>query len=155
MLFKGHCLCGAVSYESSGPAVFMGNCYCADCRCESGSGHITAVAVPDPTLTVTGATQDFTKRAGSGQAIRNTFFPICATTLLTHPSGLPGLALLRAGTLDDPDQVAPQVNMYVTCAPAWGQASGGVAGFSRDGVVGQERWTPITESTLRVFDAAC
>ena len=129
MSFKGHCLCGAVQYESTGSAVFMGNCYCTDCRRESGTGHITAVAVPDPTLTITGTTQDFTKPADSGQTIRNTFCPICATTILTHPSGLPGLALLRAGTLDDPSQVAPQVNMYVTCAPAWDRPASGLKDF--------------------------
>ena len=129
MSFKGHCLCGAVRYESAGPAVFMGNCYCADCRRESGSGHITAVAVPDPTLSLSGATQDFIKAADSGETIRNTFCPVCATTLLTHPSGLPGLALLRAGTLEDADQVVPQVNMYVACAPAWDKPAPGLQDF--------------------------
>ena len=127
--FKGQCLCGAVRYESSGPAVFAGNCYCADCRRESGSGHITAVAVPDPTLTCTGETRDFTKPADSGGSIRNTFCPVCATTLFTHPSGLPGLALLRAGTLDAAAPVSPQMNMYVACAPAWDRPAPGLRDF--------------------------
>ena len=118
MSFKGHCLCGAVQFESVGPAVFMGNCYCVDCRRESGSGHITAVAVPD------------VKPSDSGQSIRNTFCPTCATTLFTHPSGLPGLVLLRAGTLDDTAAVAPQVNMYVTCAPAWDRPAAGLTDFA-------------------------
>ena len=129
MSFNGRCLCGAVRYSSAGPAVFMGNCYCADCRRESGTGHITAVAVPDPTLHTTGATQDFTKPADSGNAIRNTFCPVCATTLFTHPSALPGLALIRAGTLDDPSVVAPQMNLYTACAPAWDQPAPGLHGF--------------------------
>ena len=129
MAFKGRCLCGAVTFESGGPAVFMGNCYCADCRRESGSGHITAVAVPDPTVQVQGTVTTFTKSADSGQTIRNTFCPVCGTTLLTHPSGLPGLALLRAGTLDDPADVTPQLNMYVACAPAWDRPDPALPGF--------------------------
>lgn len=129
MAFKGHCLCGAVHYELRGPAVFMGNCYCVDCRRESGSGHITAVAIPDPTLQMRGATQDFTKPADSGQTIRNTFCPVCGTTLFTHPSALPGLALIRAGTLDDTSQVVPQVNMYVACAPAWDKPAAGLKDY--------------------------
>ena len=119
MAFTGRCLCGAVQYRSSGPVVFMGNCYCTDCRRESGTGHITAVAVPDPTLETIGTTTDFIKKADSGKEIRNTFCSICATTIYTHPSGLPGLALIRAGTLDDVSQVKPQINMYTACAPAW------------------------------------
>ena len=129
MAFNGQCLCGAVHYVSQGPAVFMGNCYCADCRRESGTGHITAVAVPDPTLVVTGVTADFTKPADSGNTIRNTFCPVCGTTLFTHPSALAGLALLRAGTLDDPSQVAPGINMFVASAPAWDQPPAGLADF--------------------------
>ena len=129
MAFKGRCLCGAVRYESSGPAAFMGNCYCADCRRESGAGRITAVAVPDATLHSSGATAEFTKLADSGGSIRNTFCPVCATTLVSHPSNLPGLALIRAGTLDDPANVAPQMNMYVASAPAWDRPAPGIPGF--------------------------
>jgi hypothetical protein len=130
MAFKGRCLCGAVSYQSSGPAVFMGNCYCADCRRESGTGHITAVAVPDSSLELAGETRDFTKPSDSGQSIRNTFCPVCGTTLCTHPSGLAGLALIRAGTLDDVSVVDPQINMYVARAPTWDKPAEGIMGFS-------------------------
>ena len=130
MDFTGHCLCGAVRYRSSGPAVFMGNCYCLDCQRESGTGHITAVAVPGPTLQTTGVTQAFTKPSDSGQSIRNTFCPTCGTTLFTHPSALQGLALLRAGTLDDSTAVAPQINMYIACAPAWDRPASGLVDFA-------------------------
>jgi len=129
MVFEGGCLCGAVRYHSAGPAVFMGNCYCADCRRESGSGHITAVAVPDPTLQVHGATTEFTKTADSGQSISNSFCPVCGTTLYTHPSGLAGLALIRAGTLDDPGLVDPTINMYVASAPRWDRPAKGMVDF--------------------------
>ncbi len=129
MAFKGRCLCGAVAYESDGPAVFMGNCYCTDCQRESGTGHITAVAVPDPTFHLTGTTQDFTKPSDSGQTIRNTFCPVCGTTVVARPSGLSGLALIRAGTLDDSSMVVPQVSMYVACAPAWDVPAPGPVGF--------------------------
>ena len=108
----------------------MGNCYCADCQRESGTGHITAVAVPDPTLTTTGETRDFDKPTDSGSHIRTTFCVVCGTTLFTHPANLPGLALLRAGTLDDKSAVVPQMNMYVASAPAWDRPPEGIPGFA-------------------------
>lgn len=129
-MFQGRCLCGAATYRSSGPAIFMGNCYCSDCRRESGTGHITAVAVPDATLESSGETRAFEKPTDSGSTIRNIFCPICATTLYTHPANLPGLALLRAGTLDDPTAVVPQVNMYVAAAPAWDRPPDKIASFA-------------------------
>ncbi|MGE5302839.1 MAG: hypothetical protein ACM3TN_05890 [Alphaproteobacteria bacterium] len=30
--FTGGCLCGAVRYECSADALFMGNCHCRDCQ---------------------------------------------------------------------------------------------------------------------------
>jgi hypothetical protein len=130
MSFTGRCLCGAVHYTSNSPAIFMGNCYCRDCQRESGTGHITAVAVPDPSLTIGGPAKDFTKPSDSGQTIRNTFCQVCGTTVCTHPSGLPGLALIRAGTLDDTTPVAPQVNMYVASAPVWDPPSAAITGYA-------------------------
>lgn len=129
MSFVGRCLCGAVRYVSDAPAVFMGNCYCKDCQRESGTGHITAVALPGPTLAVEGVTQSFTKQADSGQTIRNTFCPVCGTTICTHPSGLPGLVLIRAGTLDDSAGVTPYINMYVASAAPWDPPSEAIAAY--------------------------
>ncbi len=134
MAFVGRCLCGAVSYRSDGAPVFMGNCYCVDCAHESGTGHITAVAVPETSMVVDGVTATFTKPTDSGKTIRNTFCPVCATTVFTNPAGLPGLSLIRAGTLDDPGAVAPQMNMYVVSAPDWDRPHPGLANF--DGMAG-------------------
>ena len=129
MSFSGRCLCGAVRFHSPGPAIFMGNCYCSDCRKESGTGHITGVAVPQPTLSVEGETRAFDKPADSGGTIHNVFCPVCATTLYTNPSNLPGIAILRAGTIDDPSVVTPQLSMYAASAPAWDQPPANIPAF--------------------------
>ena len=130
MAFKGHCLRGAVHCQSSGPAVFTGNCCCADCRRESGTGHITVVAVPEPAFQISDETLDFMKPSDSGRFIRNTFCPACGTMLCAHPAGLPDLALIRAGTLDDVSEVDPQMSMFVACAPARDKPAEGVMKFS-------------------------
>lgn len=117
MTFAGRCLCGAVTYRATGAPVFVANCNCADCRRESGGGHITAVAVPDVSLATVGETRAYVKAADSGQTIRNTFCPVCATTLYTHPSKLPDLALIRAGILYDASGVRPRFNLCVVGAP--------------------------------------
>jgi hypothetical protein len=129
MTLEGRCLCGAVTYRSTGAPAFVANCFCVDCRRESGSGHITAVAIPDASLTTVGETRDYVKPADSGQTIRNTFCPVCATTLYTHPSKLPDLALLRAGTLDDATAIRPRFNLYVASAPDWDPPPAGLTDF--------------------------
>jgi hypothetical protein len=112
-----------------GAPVFVANCYCVDCRRESGGGHITAVAVPGASLATVGDTRDFLKPADSGQTIRNTFCPVCATTLYTHPSRHPDLALIRAGTLDDAAAISPRFNLYVAGAPDWDRPPAGLTDF--------------------------
>ena len=55
MTFKGGCLCGAVHYESSGPAVFMGNCCCMDCRRESAllrAGTVDDISAVKPQVNI-------------------------------------------------------------------------------------------------------
>jgi hypothetical protein len=129
MTFVGRCLCGAVTYRATGAPAFVANCYCVDCRRESGSGHITAVAVPRDSLATTGDTREFVKPADSGQTIRNRFCPVCATTLYTLPSRYPNLALLRAGTLDDATAISPRFSLYVASAPAWDRPPEGLTDF--------------------------
>lgn len=119
MRLTGGCLCGAVRYESNLPIAFMGKCYCKDCSNESGTGHIATVAVPDAGLTVAGPTSAFTKVSDDGHALTKFFCPTCGSTLFTRPAKIAGLAVLRAGTLDDRSVVQPQLQMYVAAAPAW------------------------------------
>jgi hypothetical protein len=129
MPLAGTCLCGAVQYEASAEPVFSGHCYCTDCQKETGCGHLTVVAVPDATVKVTGPTSTFIKLAASEQPIERTFCSKCGTTLLSRPRSMPGVALLRAGTLDDPSKIAPSMSIYTSRAHAWDQPSASLPKF--------------------------
>lgn len=129
MPITGKCLCKAVQYKADGPVVFSGNCYCEDCRHESGAAHVTFGAVPLTTLTVTGETAEYTKPVEDGRTVRQVFCPSCGSTLFGCMSVEPSLALLRAGTLDDPSCVTPQANLFVGRAPDWDQPVSGLYDF--------------------------
>ena len=129
MAYSGSCLCGAVHYSSNADAVFQGNCYCKDCHKESGSGHITAVAVPTASVHQTGETSVYDKPTDSGGVLAIHFCPKCGTTLFTRPTNAPGMTLIRAGTLDGDADVTPQMNLYAPRAPAWDPASPAIHGF--------------------------
>jgi hypothetical protein len=121
MSFTGTCLCGAVRYEAIAEPVFSGHCHCTDCQKESGCGHATVVAVPDATVKITGPTSTFTKLASSQQPNERTFCSKCGSTLFSRPRSMPGMTLLRAGTLDDPSQIVPSISVYTTRAHEWDQ----------------------------------
>jgi hypothetical protein len=97
-MLVGTCLCGAVRYETSAEPAFSGHCYCADCRKETGTGHLTIAAVPDASVKITGATKTFTKLSGSGLPTERIFCPNCGTTLFSRPQAMAGTTMLRAGT---------------------------------------------------------
>src|SRR5260370_8443045 len=68
----GGCLCGSLRYEAQGEPLFMGHCYCADCRKASGSGFIPYMGFASSAVRFHGETLSFTsKAANGGDAVRN------------------------------------------------------------------------------------
>lgn len=112
----GGCLCGAVRYELNAPALFGGFCYCIDCRKTSGS-HTAAMAVPEAALAVTGETRAYAVRGDNGD-VNRVFCPTCGTGLFSKGSR-PGVVMLKAGTLDDPEHFKPMASVYASRAPSW------------------------------------
>jgi len=129
MSLSGTCLCGAVRYEANAEPAFSGHCFCADCQKETGGGHLTIVAVPDAAVKVTGTTATFSKPGASGQIVERTFCPKCGSTLFGRPEVMAGMTMLRAGTLDDPSQIAPSMSVYTSRARAWDPPDSNIPGF--------------------------
>lgn len=117
--FTGGCLCGAVRYESASAPVLGGHCHCVDCRKSSGSGHCSHLGVPLDALTVTGEMRFFDKPADSGNVVSRGFCPTCGAPVYSTNTGLAGMALVRASSLDDPEVFQPRMVVYASRAPSW------------------------------------
>jgi hypothetical protein len=118
-ILKGSCLCGAVSYEASGEPVITGHCHCFDCRKTSGTGHCTHVAMRAEGVRLTGAMSSYRRPAASGNIVERFFCPGCGAPIHSTNLAMPGMVFLRASSLDDPDQVTPQMVVYASRAPKW------------------------------------
>src|SRR4051812_6627277 len=107
----GGCLCGAATYRATGEALFSAVCHCRDCQRQSGSAFATIVAVPEEGFGAEGDTIAITRTTGDDHGMVNErrFCSACGSPLFNISPKLPGVVLLRAGTLDDPSIVAPQV----------------------------------------------
>lgn len=115
----GGCLCGGVRYETTGQSVFSGNCHCRDCQRASGSGYTPALFVPAYTVKIQGEVKFFESLADSGKKISRGFCPNCGSQLFSKLEILPDMLGLRAGTLDDPSQYQPRVDIYTDSAAHW------------------------------------
>ncbi|MDH3594867.1 MAG: GFA family protein [Rhodospirillales bacterium] len=117
--YTGGCRCGAVRYECSAEPMFPGNCYCRQCQKASGSGHVSAFAVPEEALTITGEVKYFDHPADNGNTASNGFCPTCGAPVLGKSSGMPGLMVIKAASLDDPSWFKPGMNIFTESAQPW------------------------------------
>lgn len=129
MHISGKCLCGKVTYGCDADPAFMGKCYCLDCSNESGTGHIATVAMPDAAFRVQGEMTEYVKTSDDGNKLIKYFCTTCGSTLFTRPAKLQGLVVVRAGMLDDRSVLTPQLQMYVSRAPAWDRPDDALRSF--------------------------
>ena len=120
---EGGCLCGAVRYNA-GEAMVCGHCHCVDCRKTSATGHATHVMVLADSFEVQGALASYGRAADSGNIVTRHFCPICGAAIYSSNGGMPGMAFVRASSLDDPDAINPQMVVYASRAPAWDRIEG-------------------------------
>jgi len=101
MMIRGSCLCGAVTFEASGPVGPIEVCHCVQCR--KWTGHFFAnVELPRDSLTIHGA--DRITWHQSSPKVRRGFCGTCGSTLFFDPidqvkHGWIGVAM---GALDTP-----------------------------------------------------
>ncbi|WP_138470983.1 GFA family protein [Poseidonocella sp. HB161398] len=118
-MIEGGCACGQVRYRSPGPAKFALRCACRSCQRDSGGGHGTHVALPRAGFEVEGETASWRRAGRSGLGVTKVFCPACGCPLYGLPERAPWAAMVAAGSLDDPGQIAPGRVVYREEAPPW------------------------------------
>jgi hypothetical protein len=91
-------------------------CHCETCRKNSGSAFSMNVAVPQDRFRIeSGSPRRYEDHSGaSGKAFYRFFCGDCGSHIYSHGPAYGALAFIKAGTLDDPSWVAP--NLHIWCA---------------------------------------
>jgi hypothetical protein len=141
-MMQGGCDCGGVRYRVKATPIIVHCCHCRWCQRETGSGFVINAVVETSNLEVTGeiVMVDTPSASGNGQKIARC--PTCHVALWSH-YGRPGgsLAFVRAGTLDDPSAVTPDVHIYTSTKLPWVELPEGAQVFSEFYDV-PKVWTP-------------
>jgi hypothetical protein len=119
-MMEGGCACRSLRYRMRAKPLIIHCCHCRWCQRETGSAFVINAVVETSTLEVTGETMmvDTPSQSGKGQKIVRC--PTCHVALWSHyGGGGPALAFVRAGTLDDPDTIAPDVHIYTESKLPW------------------------------------
>lgn len=128
----GGCMCGAIRYESTGEPIAAAMCYCRDCQRSSGTAMASLLIVPKAGFKLTkGEVKLFEVTADSGGKVRRGFCENCGSPILSMLSAMSDVVGIKAGSLDDPDEFNPGVNVYMASAPEWAPVLADIARFDR------------------------
>ena len=128
---SGGCQCGQLRYKASAEPVFTGVCHCTACQKETGTAFNIVVAVPQAAVTVEGSPKTFVAKGDSGNDNPRKFCPNCGSTIMSEPTLMPGVSIIRAGTLDDTSWLKPTMEIYCDSAQPWVQLGGDMQRFPK------------------------
>jgi hypothetical protein len=119
MKIEGGCLCGKVRYSAEAEPAFVAVCHCKNCQKQAGTAFSIVVAIPKPALSMQGTVKTFNDRGDSGKPVYRRFCPECGSPILSEANALPGVAIIKAGTLDDTSWLKPGMEIFCDSAQPW------------------------------------
>jgi hypothetical protein len=90
-----------------------------------------AIGLPAAALTITGKVKYHDSKADSGNTLSRGFCPECGARLFGKASAMPDLALITAGSLDDPSQYTPSMDIFTVSAQPWDHMNPALAKFPK------------------------
>ena len=113
----GRCHCGAVRYALAGEPKWSALCHCGDCRRHAGAPMVGWGAFPEDALRILQGQPKVYKSSEHG---RRHFCADCGTGLFYYNAvNLPGIADVQIATLDDPEAVAPMIQVQAAERLGW------------------------------------
>jgi hypothetical protein len=116
---EGGCSCGEVRYRLTSDPLFVHCCHCLNCQRQTGSAFVINLLIETDRLDVLAGTPiavDVPRDDGSTQTIFRC--PTCQVALYSRYTR-PQIRFVRAGTLDDPATVTPDVHIFTRSKVPW------------------------------------
>ena len=128
---EGGCDCGHVRYRLASPPMVVHCCHCRWCQRETGSAFaLNAMIETDRVLPLAAPPERVhtPSASGVGQVIARC--PKCRVAVWSHYGGSgPCAAMVRVGTLDNPDALPPDVHIFTASKQPWVQLPAGAPAF--------------------------
>ena len=94
-------------------------CWCRVCQYLGAGNGAVSVCFRADAVSAQGEVKWFESIADSGNRMSRGFCPTCGTPLFSKAESRPHLTFIRAGALDDPNLMAPQMTIWTAAAPDW------------------------------------
>lgn len=129
----GGCLCGQVRYTATvegDPTSIV--CHCTHCQKQSGAAFSFNVVVPLAALNIQGTLKTFEDRGDSGHKVWRKFCPECGSPIMSALEAMPGIAALKAGTLDDGHSLKAAAQVWCQSAKPWAHLAADLPAFPQN-----------------------
>src|SRR5438093_921151 len=116
---EGGCACGAVRYRLASEPMFTNCCHCLNCQRQTGSAFVINLLIEaDRMELLAGVAEPVDVPRDDGSKQRVFRCPTCQVAVFSE-YGRPEVRFVRAGTLDDPSSVTPDVHIYTRSKLSW------------------------------------
>jgi hypothetical protein len=150
---EGGCACGAVRYRLTAEPLFVHCCHCRSCQRQTGSAFvINALIEADAVTALAGVATGVEVPRDSGGVQRIYRCPHCQVALYSEYSR-PELWFVRAGTLDEPASVSPDVHIYTRSKLPWVKLEESTPSFEAY-YEREALWPPASSERLETLIAA-
>lgn len=131
MIRAASCQCGQLGLTCEGDPVRISVCHCLDCQRRSGSSFAAQARFPIDRVTITGASNHWTRVGDEGGAGHMHFCPTCGSNVFYRLPAEPELIAVAIGAFADPSFPAPTYSVYENRKHAWVAITGD--GIDHDG----------------------
>ena len=130
----GSCHCGAIQYEiDTAHLLRFAHCHCPDCRKLSGTICSSAMVMRDAGFRLISGADNLSSYESSTGKTRY-FCRTCGAPMHSVSAAMPGIVIVRAGSLDADPGVRPQFHIWVSAKAPWHEI--------RDGLPQHPEWPP-------------
>lgn len=128
---EGGCTCGEIRYRLKKKPLIVHCCHCSWCQKESGSAFaLNAMIEAEEVELIQGQAELTNNPSPSGKGQKFYRCPTCKITLWSnYAGGGDALRFVRQGTLDDPNQAPPDMNIFTSTKQDWLQLSDDLPAF--------------------------
>ena len=118
-LRAGGCACGAIRYRLSSDPLFIHCCHCLNCQRQTGSAFVINLMIEASQVEIiAGVPQPVEVPRDDGSTQRIFRCPTCQVAVFSE-YGQPEVRFVRAGTLDQPSRVTPDVHIFTRSKVSW------------------------------------
>ena len=125
---EGRCTCGQVRYRLGSAPMYVHCCHCTWCQRETGSAFaVNALIETDRIELLQGEPETVEVPSASGKGQKIVRCPECRVALWSHYAGAGELlGFVRAGTLDHPERISPDIHIFTSTKQPWVNLPGDV-----------------------------